>query len=198
MARSSGDRHAGTRQSQPEPGAPRRRPLEPGRIGGAVLPSSFRANVENQPRVEARFPYVEATAGRINFKLGQVKKAFAFSDADFALWLESENEWGVRLDARPVRSDVPVSDTGTLRMEWSISASVRACETRRVNLKISFTEGPIGPNHRSHLWARSRLAGRGHLYCHSHRNSLIACSDDGCSTSTTFADTTSPWAKLYV
>src|SRR5208283_1345560 len=45
-----------------------------------------------KPRPEARprFPYVEASAGRINFKLGQVKKAFTFTDADFALWLESE------------------------------------------------------------------------------------------------------------
>ena len=54
-----------------------------------------------RPESSPRFPYVEATGGRINFKLGQVKKAFAFSEADFALWLQTENEWGVRLEARP-------------------------------------------------------------------------------------------------
>ena len=43
---------------------------------------------KTRPESRPRFPYVKATAGRINFKLGNVKKAFAFSDADFALWLE--------------------------------------------------------------------------------------------------------------
>src|SRR5271157_5044646 len=36
------------------------------------------------PESRPRFPYVKATAVRINFKLGNVKKSFAFSDADFA------------------------------------------------------------------------------------------------------------------
>ena len=98
---------------------------------------------KTSPESRPRFPYVEATAGRINFKVGQVKKAFAFSDADFSLWLESENEWGVRLVARPVRSDVPVSDTGTLRMNGRFQ---RASELRNtpVNLEISFLKGQLG------------------------------------------------------
>ena len=59
-------------------------------------------------RAEARprFPYIEATGGRINFKLGQIKKAFSFTDADFALWRDSETEWGLRLLAKPMRTDV--------------------------------------------------------------------------------------------
>jgi len=95
------------------------------------------------PESRPRFPYVEATAGHINFKLGQVKKAFAFSDADFALWLESENEWGVRLEARPVRSDVPVSDTGTLRMEGRFQTAPQLRNTP-VSLKLSFAKGQLG------------------------------------------------------
>ena len=96
-----------------------------------------------KPESRPRFPYVKATAGRVNFKLEQVKKAFAFSDADFALWLESENEWGVRLEARPMRSDVPVSDTGTLKMEgrFQRASSLRSTP---VNLKINFTKGQFG------------------------------------------------------
>jgi hypothetical protein len=72
-----------------------------------------------------------------------VKKAFAFSDADFSLWLESENEWGVRLKARPMRSDVPVSDTGTFRMEgrFQRASSLRGTP---VNLKIDFARGQFG------------------------------------------------------
>jgi len=46
---------------------------------------------------EARpgFPYIEASSGRINFKAGTEKKPYALLNADFALWQESENEWGV-------------------------------------------------------------------------------------------------------
>jgi len=98
---------------------------------------------KTSPELRPRFPYVEATAGRINFKLGQVKKSFSFSDADFALWLESENEWGIRLEAHPVRSDVPVSDTGTLRMEGRFQ---HASELRNtpLNLTLNFTKGQLG------------------------------------------------------
>ena len=63
-----------------------------------------------------RFPYIEASNGRINFKVGAEKKSFAFTEADFALWLESENQWGMRLKARPVRTDMSLSDTGTFRI----------------------------------------------------------------------------------
>ncbi|MGA9566609.1 MAG: AsmA family protein [Candidatus Korobacteraceae bacterium] len=96
-----------------------------------------------RPESRPRFPYVEATAGRINFKLGRVKKAFAFADADFALWLQSENEWGVRLEAHPVRSDVPVSDTGTLRVEGSFQRASQLRSTP-VSLKINFAKGQLG------------------------------------------------------
>ncbi len=71
-----------------------------------------------QLRAEARprFPYIEAEGGRINFKMGQEKKVYALTDADFALWLASEDEWGFRLSARPVRTDFNLSDTGVVKL----------------------------------------------------------------------------------
>jgi len=98
-----------------------------------------------KPRPEARprFPYVEASSGRINFKLGQVKKAFAFSDADFVLWLESESQWGVRLEARPMRTDVGISDTGTLKLDGRFQRGT-SLRTTPVNLKLTWTGGPLG------------------------------------------------------
>ena len=98
---------------------------------------------KTRPEARPRFPYIKATAGRINFKLGNVKKSFAFSDADFALWLEAENEWGVRLEARPMRSDVPVSDTGTLRVEGRFQRASGLRNTP-LNLAINFTKGQLG------------------------------------------------------
>jgi hypothetical protein len=78
---------------------------------------------------EARpgFPYIEASSGRINFKAGQEKKPYALLNADFALWQESENTWGARLKAEPLRTDMNLSDTGLLRMNgiWQRAGSLR-------------------------------------------------------------------------
>src|SRR5262249_51780360 len=93
--------------------------------------------------VRPRFPYIEATGGRINFKLGQVKKAFSFTEADFALWRESENEWGLRLLAKPMRTDVEISDTGMLRVEGQFQSASQLRDTPLV-LKAEFSKGQLG------------------------------------------------------
>lgn len=90
-----------------------------------------------------RFPYVEASAGRINFKLGEAKKPFAFTDADFALWVDSESSWGVRMEARPVRTDVNISDTGTLKMDGRFQRAANLRDTA-IHLRINFSDGPLG------------------------------------------------------
>ncbi len=98
-----------------------------------------------KPRPEARprFPYVEASSGRINFKFGEVKKAFAFTDADFALWLESETQWGIRIEARPVRTDLNVNDTGMLTLEGRFQRASNVRDTP-VYLKLNYNDGPLG------------------------------------------------------
>lgn len=82
----------------------------------------------SKSKLEVRpgFPYIEATSGRINFKLGPEKKPYALLNADFALWQESENAWGVRLKAEPVRTDISSSDGGLLRMSgiWQRAGSL--------------------------------------------------------------------------
>jgi hypothetical protein len=73
------------------------------------------------------FPYIDGTSGRINFKLGSEKKPYALTDADFSLWQESENAWGMRLKAQPIRTDLNLTDTGVLRVSgsWRRAASLR-------------------------------------------------------------------------
>ncbi len=95
------------------------------------------------PESKPRFPYVEATAGRINFKFGDVKKVFAFTDADFALWLETADQWGLRLEARPTRADVPVSETGILLVDGGFQRATRLRDTP-FRLKLSYTKGQLG------------------------------------------------------
>jgi AsmA protein len=71
-----------------------------------------------KPKSEARpgFPYIQATSARINFKNGPEKKPYALTNADFSLWQDSENSWGVRLKAQPFRSDLNLNDMGTLQV----------------------------------------------------------------------------------
>jgi AsmA protein len=98
---------------------------------------------KKRPEARPRFPYVKATTGRINFKLGQVKKAFAFTDADFALWLESESQWGIRLEGRPMRTDLGISDTGTLKLDGRFQRG-SALQNTPINFRITLAGGPLG------------------------------------------------------
>ncbi len=93
------------------------------RTAHVPLAPTAKAKSEARPA----FPYIQVSSGRINFKIGQEKKPYALTNADFALWQESENTWGIRLKAEPFRSDVNLNDTGTLRVNgtWQRALSLR-------------------------------------------------------------------------
>jgi hypothetical protein len=91
----------------------------------AHSPLAPTAKTKSEPR--PAFPYIEVSSGRINFKYGQEKKPYGLTSADFSLWQDSENSWGVRLRAQPFRSDLNLSDTGLLRVNgtWQRAQSLR-------------------------------------------------------------------------
>ena len=80
----------------------------------ARTPLAPTGKIKSEPR--PIFPYIEGTSGRINFKNGPEKKPYALTNADFSLWQESENAWGLRLKALPFRSDMNLNDTGQLQV----------------------------------------------------------------------------------
>ena len=90
----------------------------------AHMPTAPTGKAKSEPR--PAFPYIEATAGRINFKSGAEKKSYALTNADFSLWQESENLWGMRLKAQPFRTDMNLNDTGMLQVSgtWQRSDSL--------------------------------------------------------------------------
>jgi len=96
-----------------------------------------------KPGPEPRFPYIEATGGRVNVKLGEEKLPFALTDADFALWLPEPQEWHVRLEARPVRTDANITETGVLRLEGSLGRAT-AIADMPVDLHASWHNAPLG------------------------------------------------------
>jgi len=91
----------------------------------ARIPLAPTRKGKSEPRFA--FPYIEASSARINFKSGPEKKAYALTNADFSLWQDSENSWGVRLKAQPFRSDLNLSDIGLLLVSgtWQRSDAVR-------------------------------------------------------------------------
>ncbi|HEX5284182.1 MAG TPA: AsmA family protein [Bryocella sp.] len=90
-----------------------------------------------------RFPYIEATGGRINLKLGQEKMPFSLTDADFALWLPSPQMWRVRLEGRPSRTDSNIGDPGTVRLDGSLQRAARMQDVP-VDLHASWYDAPLG------------------------------------------------------
>ena len=83
-----------------------------------------------------RFPYIEADSGRINFKVGPEKKSFALAEADFSVWLATEDVWNMRLAARPIRTDANLGDTGTVKLSGSFQ---RAADLHATPFRLDAT-----------------------------------------------------------
>ncbi len=98
-----------------------------------------------KPASERRpaFPYLEASGARINFKLGQTKKSYALTNADVALWQDSENSWSARIKAEPVRTDFNLTDTGLLQINatWQRAPSLRLTP---VQITAQWQKGQLG------------------------------------------------------
>lgn len=98
-----------------------------------------RRSAEQRPR----FPYIEADGGRINLKIGSEKKPYALVNTDFAFWLAAEDLWHVRLQGRPVRTDMNITDTGDIRIEGELKRSSDLGQTP-VNLQVSWQQAQLG------------------------------------------------------
>jgi uncharacterized protein involved in outer membrane biogenesis len=96
-------------------------------------------------RGQNRFPYIEASNARINFKHGSEKLPFSFLDADVSIWLENPDEWQLRFAAQPMRTDINVSlaDAGQVQVTGSVH---RASSTNELplNLQAEWRGAPLG------------------------------------------------------
>ncbi|HET6841798.1 MAG TPA: AsmA family protein [Candidatus Angelobacter sp.] len=99
------------------------------RAGQVPSAPTARRTAEHRPR----FPYIEASGGRINVKVGAEKKPFALTNTDFAFWLQSEDQWHVRLEGFPVRTDMNLLDIGSIRLEGDLR---RARDLRELPVRI--------------------------------------------------------------
>ena len=91
----------------------------------------------------SRFPYIQASSGRINLKIGPEKKPYALTNTDFAFWLAAEDVWHIRLEGHPVRTDMNLSDTGTVRLEGDVKRSMNLRDMP-VKLQVSWDKAQLG------------------------------------------------------
>src|SRR6185437_5099040 len=82
-----------------------------------------------------RFPYIEFSGARINFKEGAEKKALSFLNADASVWLADPNRWRIRFEAQPARTDLDLDleDMGTVKLDGSVT---RASSLEQLPLKL--------------------------------------------------------------
>src|SRR5215469_6904006 len=92
-----------------------------------------------------RFPYIEFHSARINFKNGAEKQPFSFFNTDFSIWLAETDQWQLRFEGQPARTDLELdlADTGVLRVEGSLS---RAATLDQIPAKLhaEWTKAPLG------------------------------------------------------
>jgi hypothetical protein len=100
---------------------------------------------QRRPSAALRFPYIEFSDARINFKKGYEKKAFSFFNADASVWLADPNRWRIRFEAQPVRTDLDLDleDTGTVRLEGSLTRAP-ALDQLPLDLHAEWTGAQLG------------------------------------------------------
>jgi hypothetical protein len=117
-------------------------------IGSILLRASQIQNAatgERRAGEHPRFPYIEATSARIDFKDGVEKRPFSLMNAKFAMWQASGGEWRLRLKAQPVRTDLQLhlSDTGELTVQGSLRKAAEL-GAMPVNLQAEWSGAQLG------------------------------------------------------
>lgn len=125
------------------------------------------------PHGQTRFPYIEASNARINFKHGAEKLPFSFMNADASVWLENPDEWQLRFAAQPIRTDINVSlaDSGKFRVNGSVHRAASASELP-LDLDAEWQGAPLGQVTRM-LFARD-LGWRGNTRVTAHITGVSA------------------------
>ncbi|HUB19334.1 MAG TPA: AsmA family protein [Acidobacteriaceae bacterium] len=125
-------------------------------IGSVLLRASQIANAPTAQRhasARPRFPYIEATDARIDFKDGVEKKPFSLMNAEFSMWQAGSDEWRLRLRAQPVRTDLELhlSDTGASELagggEVTLEGSLRRAavlDAMPVDLRAEWSGAQLG------------------------------------------------------
>jgi AsmA protein len=98
---------------------------------------------QKTPGPAPRFPYIEATGARLNLKLGTEKTPFSLTDTEFALWLPDPQQWHLRIEGHPARTDTIVTDAGLFTLEGTLSRAADLADVP-INLNAEWRAVPLG------------------------------------------------------
>lgn len=96
-----------------------------------------------------RFPYIDASDARVNFKFGDEKMPVSFLNADLAVWLANPGEWRIQFAAQPARTDLSLdlANTGILRLEGTLRrppTQDQAMSRMPAKLHAEWSNAPLG------------------------------------------------------
>ncbi len=77
---------------------------------------------------------IEFDEGRINFKIGDEKRPFAFTGVSGSVEQVSAGRWQLRLEAQPWRSGVPLQSTGTLQVRGDLAGTTARLQPAQVSV----------------------------------------------------------------
>jgi hypothetical protein len=97
----------------------------PGFVETTPSPSHVRA---------ARLHRIDVDGGRINFKRGSDKSAFALVGVSGRIEQNGEGRWELDVEARPMRAGVELQDIGTLRLQGSIAGTTARLQPAELHL----------------------------------------------------------------
>jgi hypothetical protein len=98
---------------------------------------------QQRPEATHHLQKIEFDGGRINFKIGDDKRPFAFIDVSGSVEQVSTGRWQLQLKARPWRSGVTLQSTGTLQVAGDLagtSARLRPAQFRLHWDKVSLAD----------------------------------------------------------
>jgi AsmA family/AsmA-like C-terminal region len=105
--------------------------LPPARsMGGGSSP------VASQPRAEStyRLQKIDFDDGRINFKLGNDKRPFAFTNVSGSVEQVSPGRWQLQFEAQPWRSGVALQSAGTLQVAGYVAGTSARLQPAQIHL----------------------------------------------------------------
>lgn len=111
------------------------------RPAGSPAPANAAFGPARPNSSELRFRKVEVQGGRINFKNGDEKIPFAFTNVQGSLETESPGRWRFDIDATPSRAAVVIQQAGTLHLTGHVGGT--SSRLRPATLEFSWQDTSI-------------------------------------------------------
>jgi len=100
-------------------------------------------NVTAQAQATRLLQKLEFDDGRVNFKFGDEKRPFAFTEVSGSVEQVSAGRWRLSLEATPWRSGVQLQSTGTLRVDGDVAGTTARLQPAQIRLhwdKVSIAD----------------------------------------------------------